>query len=218
MSFRLSTANKCFIKLYLWAAEMLYHRFAWAYDVVAWLVSFGFWSVWREDALTYIEPGRILEVGSGTGGLLMEMVARGYEVIGLEPSPQMLWVLRRKACRKGISLKCIRGQAQAIPFQQGSFTTVLSTFPTNYVLQRESLVEVRRVLSIKGCWVILGLGVVFKSAFRRWLSRFVFGELNPQVYHVYSKLADETGFSTRWVYHETRKYTLPVLILEKKDD
>jgi len=60
---------KLIIKPYFEAAELLYHQFAWAYDAVAWGVSFGYWSRWWRDALKCLLDGSVLEIGFGTSDL-----------------------------------------------------------------------------------------------------------------------------------------------------
>ena len=85
------------------ATELLYHSFAWAYDLVAWLVSFGQWAQWRRDSLDYLQPGSVLEVGFGTGELLIEMSEMGLNVVGVELSPQMHRVTRRKLRKRALS-------------------------------------------------------------------------------------------------------------------
>jgi len=46
----------------VWATYRLYHEFAWAYDVVSWLVSLGHWAGWRRIALDHVIGRRVLEV------------------------------------------------------------------------------------------------------------------------------------------------------------
>jgi len=49
--------------------EMLYHQLAAAYDLVAWLVSFGRWYRWVEKVIPLISGRDVLEIGIGTGYL-----------------------------------------------------------------------------------------------------------------------------------------------------
>lgn len=206
------------VNAYLWATDLLYHRLAWAYDFVAWLVSFGLWSQWRMDAAAYLKPGKVLEIGFGTGELLIELTERGRDVTGLEFSPQMQRVTRRKLMRKAIGVKRVRARAEAMPFTSGHFSNVLSTFPSDYILREDTLSEIHRVLKSEGRLIVAGLTVRFKSGIRRWLTGWFLEGAYDDVLDVMQEKAEQTGFTVRVAMHESEVYVLPVLILETKDD
>jgi SAM-dependent methyltransferase len=44
-----------------------------------------------------MEPGRALELGSGTGSIVLDLARRGWFVTGVEPSPSDVESARRKA-------------------------------------------------------------------------------------------------------------------------
>lgn len=205
------------VKAYLWATDLLYHPFAWAYDFVAWLVSFGHWSNWRLAAMNYLQPGPILEIGFGTGELLIEMTERGFDVAGLELSPEMHRVIGRKLRRNRIAVKQIRGRTEAMPFGGHVFADVLSTFPTNYIADDNTLREIHRILSDDGRLVIVGLGVRFKSGLQRWLTGWLLGDANNTWIERLIAKAEGLGFRGTIIEHETDAYTLPVLLLERND-
>ena len=48
---------------------LLYHQFAFTYDLVAAVVSFGRWKDWVMSVIPFIEGNRILEIGHGPGHL-----------------------------------------------------------------------------------------------------------------------------------------------------
>ena len=205
-----------FIKAYFQATEWLYGPLAWAYDAAAWLVSFGAWSRWRRDSLVYLIPGRILETGFGTGSLLITMIQRGLDVTGLDASWPMHKVTGRKLARSNLSARRVCGLAQALPFQTHAFTNVLSTFPTNYISDPETLAEVQRILSPAGRWVIVGLGLRFKSRVKQFLAGWLLGDWENSWTQSFIRLAKKAGFDPKLVTHETEGYVLPVLILEKR--
>ncbi|BCX49490.1 type 11 methyltransferase [Haloferula helveola] len=55
------------------------------------------------DALLREHPGRSLEVGSGSGRLLLPLLKNGHEIEGLEPSPDMNSLCRAKAAILGLN-------------------------------------------------------------------------------------------------------------------
>lgn len=215
MKVGIQSLKKCLGKTYLWVAELLYHNFAWFYEIVAWLVSFGFWSQWRKDALDYLLPGRVLEIGFGTGALLIEMTIRGLDVTGLELSTQMQRLTRRKLQCKGMDVKRVRGSANAMPFPGEGFMNVLSTFPSGYIVRDNTLNEINRILEKTGRCVVVGLGVCFKSRILNWLLGWIAGKGEKDLIEYFIKKASGAGFSCHVIEHETDAYLLSVLILEK---
>ena len=55
------------------------------------------------DALLKQHPGPALEVGSGSGRLLLPLLAKGHKIEGLEPSPAMLDLCRESAARQKLT-------------------------------------------------------------------------------------------------------------------
>lgn len=205
------------VKAYLWVTELLYGPLAWAYDVVAWLVSFGYWSRWRMDALDYIQTGSVLETGFGTGELLITLAEGGYDVTGLEPSAQMLSVSNRKLRQIGLSVKRVCGSAEGMPFKSNWFNNVISTFPSNYIFKEKTLCGIHRVMAREGRWVVVGLGARFKSGLKRGLTNLWLGRSMDAVIQHFIEFAESKGFQAIRVDHETDVYTLPVLIMVRSD-
>jgi ubiquinone/menaquinone biosynthesis C-methylase UbiE len=168
--------------------------------------------------LDYLQPGPILEVGFGTGELLMTMAARGFDVTGLELSPQMHHVTGRKLRRKGAKIKRIRGRTEAIPLASDVFSNVILTFPSNYIMLEATLNEIHRILDKRGRLVIVGLSVRFKLRWLQWFAGWILSEPSDKsIHHLIQKL-DTVGFMARVIEHSTEAYSLPVLVLERKDD
>ena len=218
MTFSNGNDRSWLVEAYLWATEQLYGPLAWAYDAVAWVVSFGYWQRWRLDALTYIQPGTVLEVGFGTGELLLVMAKQGYRVTGLEPSAQMHKVTARKLRRRKEYVSRVRGNAEAIPLAAGSFANVIVTFPSNYILREATLGEIHRVLNANGCCVVVGWGVHFKSSLLRIVTQLWLGIGAKSAIDRFTQTAQKAGFEVAHVMHHADAYTLPVVILEKHDD
>ncbi|CAA9477168.1 MAG: hypothetical protein AVDCRST_MAG12-1263 [uncultured Rubrobacteraceae bacterium] len=104
------------------------------------------WMGRRRYRLLAGAPGRVLEIGGGTGANLPHYrdVAR---VVVAEPDPHMRRRLRRKLGRARVPVEVSEAGAEALPFADGSFDAVVSTLVLCSVsYQGEALAEIRRVL------------------------------------------------------------------------
>jgi ubiquinone/menaquinone biosynthesis C-methylase UbiE len=138
-----------------WGFNRLYRELAWAYDIVAWLVSRGYWRRWALAALCHLAPGGVIELGCGTGTVQRALATSGRAHVGLDASPQMLRITRARLLRGGASPQLARALAQALPLRSGVAANVVATFPTEYILHPQTLAEVRRVLSPGGRLLIV---------------------------------------------------------------
>lgn len=140
------------------AFEALYGPFAPAYDWVSRTFFLGQWRVWQRAAIPYLRGKDVLEVGMGTGNLQADLLRAGYRAWGIDLSPQMLRQAVRKARRRGVPLYACRARAQHLPFAAGQFDSVVSTFPSEYIIEPATLRELHRVLRRGGRLVIVPSG------------------------------------------------------------
>jgi ubiquinone/menaquinone biosynthesis C-methylase UbiE len=157
--------------LRLWRAlvrfgfRLLYNELAFTYDLVSRVVSLGEWPCWQRAALRFLPemPGtRVLELAFGTGNFHADMLARGLQPVGIDLSASMGRITRSKLSRRGLPVRLLRGRVQALPFANATFPAVVSTFPTDFIVEPATLAEVRRVLIPGGRLV-----VVINGAFTR---------------------------------------------------
>ena len=134
---------------------MLYHPLAWMYDPVSRVVSRGHWREWQRASCAELSGPQVLELAFGTGNLLVDLHAAGYYAVGLELSPSMVRLARRKLERRGIALPVVRGRVQALPFACASFDCALCTFPGDFIAAPATLAEIARVLRPGGRAVIV---------------------------------------------------------------
>lgn len=95
------------------------------------------------------KPGRILDVGCGTGALMESLQANGW-VVGVDFSPEAL----RFSGGRGLG-RLTLGDAQRLPFASGSFDVVVSLDTIEHVPDDgAALAEVLRVLKPGGVFVM----------------------------------------------------------------
>ena len=99
--------------------------------------------------------GQVLEIAVGTGRNLPFYPAN-VEITGIEISPAMLEIARQRAQSLGRQAELIVGDAQALPFPDQSFDTVVCTIALCSIPDdRQAIAEVWRVLRPGGCFVAL---------------------------------------------------------------
>lgn len=99
---------------------------------------------------------RVLEVGCGTGTLLL-LLARAQpalEITGLDPDPKALARARRKADAASAAVRLDRGFSDSLPYPDASYDRVFSCFMLHHLDGIEEKVgtlrEIRRVLKPGG--------------------------------------------------------------------
>lgn len=167
--------------------HLLYHQFAFAYDFVAAVVSFGRWKAWILEVVPFIEGTRILEIGQGPGHLQRFLHNRGLVAVAIDESAPMTRIAKRNLIKhlglySGHSqnkptypsdytqTNLTRGLAQQLPFPADVFDTVIATFPAEYITDTQTLSEVNRCLSDGGRFVVLPVAMP-KNGFLSWLFR-----------------------------------------------
>ena len=76
-----------------------------------------------------IHPGeRVLDVAAGSGNAALAASRRGAAVTATDFVPQLLKAAARRAQAEGLDLQTREADAQALPFADGAFDVVLSTF------------------------------------------------------------------------------------------
>ena len=76
-----------------------------------------------------ITPGmRVLDVACGTGNAAWPAARAGAHVTGLDLAAKLLEVGRARARTEGLEIEWREGDAEHLPFEDGSFDRVLSTF------------------------------------------------------------------------------------------
>jgi SAM-dependent methyltransferase len=143
-------------RLRKWLFETLY-RNKYLYRFASTIPFAGQWRVWQRLVLPRLHGHDILELGCGLGDLLADMSEAGYACLAVEHSSQMVDAARETLQRRKLSEKAsvIRGSAQHLPFSNASFDTVVSTFPSEYIYDPDTIAEVERVLRPGGRLIVV---------------------------------------------------------------
>ncbi len=145
------------------AVWRMFDRIAHRYDLLNHLLSLNRDVVWREQLSSHLPERQnqiVLDLATGTADQLFSMYRTGNvkDGIGLDMSASMLahgkGKIRARALEQSLTL--IRGDAEKLPFGDGSVDTVSISFGIRNVTDvRATLMEMRRVLSIGGRALIL---------------------------------------------------------------
>jgi ubiquinone/menaquinone biosynthesis C-methylase UbiE len=196
----------------------LYHGLAFTYDLVAWTVSLGHWIEWTKTVISHIRGRRVLELGHGPGHLQRILRDLGLGAFGLDESSQMSRLARRHLLQSGYAQPNLtRGLGQALPFANGSFDSIIATFPAPYIAEARTLSEAYRVLRNGGRLIVLPAAWP-KNRFLRWLYQ-VTGESPAEGADILKEkviaLLSRAGFEGDAKPMEEKSAALLVFIAEK---
>jgi ubiquinone/menaquinone biosynthesis C-methylase UbiE len=118
----------------------------WLYDAGMVLLEKTGLGRWRSWLAQGVRPGRVLDLGCGTGRNL-PLFGRGVRAVGLDPCRESLL----QAWRRAPGVPLVQARAEALPFRDHAFDTVVSglVFCSVGDVPR-GLREVRRVLKPEG--------------------------------------------------------------------
>lgn len=121
-------------------------------------------------------PGRLLDIGCGTGAKTVEFCDAGWEVTGVDVSDDMLRLAR------GRGLDVVHADAATLPFDDGTFDAVVSVWTHTDADDFGAVVsEISRVLQLGGPFVYAGAHPCFIGPH----SRFMYAEGVPELHPGY---------------------------------
>lgn len=150
--------------------EDLFAAVAPRYDLVNDLQSLGLHRAWKRRLVRAAQPGPglvAIDLCCGTGDVAFALAAAGAVVTGIDFSPAMLDVARRRPSRPHVQF--MQGDAMALPLLDATADIVTIAYGLRNVADVDrALVECRRVLRPGGRLVILEFGKPANPAWR-WL-------------------------------------------------
>jgi ubiquinone/menaquinone biosynthesis C-methylase UbiE len=89
------------------------------------------------EALDLHSTEHVLDVATGSGNAALAAARRGCAVTGLDYVPALLERARRRAEAEGLEPEFVEGDAEALPFADGSFDVVSSVFGAMFAPDQE---------------------------------------------------------------------------------
>lgn len=147
---------------------MIYSNFASVYDRLMQDVPYSEWIKYLNRLFDKhgITPKVILDIGCGTGNVTLPLAEMGYNLTGLDMSPEMLAVAESKAREKNLGIKWVQQDMTMMDLGGLHYDLVISmTDSLNYLEGSESMKQVfslvKQVLN-PGGWFIFDLNSHYK--------------------------------------------------------
>ena len=156
----------------------LFSTIADRYDLITVLLSFGQDRRWKRRlvSLADLRPGTsALDLACGTGDIAFAVAAGGARVVGLDVTPRMLELARRRPQAVAGNTRFVAGDMMALPFPDECFDVVTTGYGIrNVPILAPALAEIRRVLRPGGRFLSLDFNrpdnAVVRSVYLGYLS------------------------------------------------
>lgn len=128
---------------------MAYSGFANVYDLFMDDIPYGQWADYMERVLEkyHVPKGLVLDLGCGTGTLSCILDEKGYDVIGVDASEEMLGIAREKAIEEKRDILYLLQDMREFELY-GTVGAVISVCDSlNYILDEEELLTVFRLVN-----------------------------------------------------------------------
>lgn len=184
----MSTSDKPEVATTNLGSGAMFDAIAARYDTLNRILSLGMDQGWRRKAVASLNlrsKARVLDLATGTGDLAIAIAQTHPDstVVGVDPSRNMLAEGVRKIGEIHLSerIEMLEGDAQALPFEDGTFDGVTIAFGIRNVPDRaKGLREMARVTRVGGRVAILELSEP-RSGMMGVLARTYVHEIVPRV-------------------------------------
>jgi len=102
------------------------------------------------DDAAIAEGHRVLDVGSGTGTLLLlaSQRCKGARFVGLDGDPKILAIARSKIEKQARAIAMVRAFCFELPFADGAFDRVLSSLTLHHLTRSERVLTLRELFRV----------------------------------------------------------------------
>jgi 2-polyprenyl-3-methyl-5-hydroxy-6-metoxy-1,4-benzoquinol methylase len=125
----------------------IYHSFAYIYDKLMYDIDYSKWADYIEDIfrINNHKPSLILDLGCGTGNFCIEMAKRGYDMIGVDLSVDMLNCAREKSAEQGLDILYLNQDMTDFELYGTVDVIVCLMDSINYILYKK---DIKRMLKL----------------------------------------------------------------------
>lgn len=205
----------------------MYHEFANIYDRLMNDIAYDQWADYIEEIFNQcsIKPTLVLDLGCGTGNMTLELAKRGYDMIGVEQSEDMLGCAVEKSDEMGQNVLWLNQSMCGFELY-GTVGAIISTLDcVNYITRtkdlRNMLSLVHNYLDENGLFIF---DINTKYKFEEILGNNTFHEIREDVAYIWQSgyngrkkicsfdltffVRNDNGSYDRFdEYHEERMYT-----------
>ena len=103
----------------------------------------------KEDSEQALEEEKnlIVELGCGTGSFTLNMAKRGYDIIGIDMSPDMLDIARKKTAAEGLNVMYLEQDMRELDLYCTCGTVLSVCDSVNYLLEDEDVIETFKLVN-----------------------------------------------------------------------
>lgn len=126
----------------------MYEDFSKVYDLFMRDIPYDDWASYIEGiwARAGLKPGLVAELGCGTGNITIPLAKKGYEMIGIDLSADMLTVARQKTEDSRLDILYLNQDMREFELF-GTVDSIISVCDNlNYILEEDELLEVFRLV------------------------------------------------------------------------
>lgn len=176
-----------------------YRSFAQVYDTFMDNVPYGEWADYVQSLLNEygIEDGLVLELGCGTGSITEELASKGYDMIGVDNSMEMLQIAMEKRMESGHDILYLLQDMREFELY-GTVRAIISICDSiNYITDEEDLLEVFSLVNNyldPGGMFIFDMNTLYK--YRELLGENTIAENKEEGSFIWDNIFDEeTGIN-----------------------
>ena len=157
------------------------------------------------DTIENLQITSLLDVGCGTGIILSKIHERNKKLslYGIDLSPNMIEQTEKRLAGH---VKCIVGDAEALPYEVASFDAVLCSFSFHHYPHPEKVLsEMNRILKPSGKLIIVDpwMPTPFRQIFNTAIIYSKSGDFHSYSKGEITKMLQKSGFQTSQFSHPT---------------